>query len=339
MTELSDATAPEPGESVSVSASDAALAEVAAEVDALEETVDLTPLDRSRRLLLVHAHPDDESIGTGATMALYASRNALVTLVTCTLGEEGEVVVEELGHLASAQEDRLGPYRIGELAAACEALGVTDHRFLGGPGRWRDSGMMGTPENDDPRSLWQADLDDAVLEMVRIIREVRPQVVITYDENGGYGHPDHIRAHQAAVGGFEAAGDPSYQPEVGEPWQPSKLYYTAMPKSVIQRGIDRFRESGGDTGFFADIESADDVPFAVDDSLVTTEIDASEYLPAKIAALRAHRTQIAVDGPFFALADNEGQQAFGVEYFRLMRGDAAPGPSGREDDLFAGLDV
>jgi N-acetyl-1-D-myo-inositol-2-amino-2-deoxy-alpha-D-glucopyranoside deacetylase len=330
---------PEPGESVSLSASEAALAEVAAEVDALEETVDLTPLDRSRRMLLVHAHPDDESIGTGATMALYSARNALVTLVTCTLGEEGEVVIDELGYLASNSEDKLGQHRIGELAAACEALGVADHRYLGGPGRWRDSGMMGTPENDNPRSFWRADLDEAVLEMVRILREVRPQVVITYDENGGYGHPDHIRAHQVAVGGFQAAGDPAYAPEAGEPWQPAKLYYTAMPKSVIQRGIDRFRESGGDTGFFADIESADDVPFAIDDALVTTEIDGTDFLPAKIAAMRAHRTQIAVDGPFFALADNEGQQAFGVEYYRLIRGQAAPGSEGRENDLFAGLDV
>jgi N-acetyl-1-D-myo-inositol-2-amino-2-deoxy-alpha-D-glucopyranoside deacetylase len=338
VTQTPDA-APEPGESVPLTASDAALAEVAAEVDALEKTLDLTPLDRSRRMLFVHAHPDDESIGTGATMAMYASRNALVTLVTCTLGEEGEVVVEELVHLASKQEDRLGQHRIGELAAACEALGVSDHRFLGGPGRWRDSGMMGTPENDDPRCLWQANLDEAVLEMVRIIREVRPQVVISYDENGGYGHPDHIRAHQVAVGGFEAAGNPGFAPEAGEPWRASKLYYTAMPRSVIQRGIDRFRESGAETGFFADITSADEVPFAVDDALVTTEIDGSDFLPAKIAALRAHRTQIAVDGPFFALADNEGQQAFGVEYFRLIHGTADPGPTGREDDLFAGLDV
>src|ERR1700758_3949541 len=129
-------------------------------------------------LLLVHAHPDDESIGTGATMAKYAAEGARVTLVTCTLGELGEIIPPALHYLLP---DELGEYRIGELEAACEALGVTDHRFLGGAGRWRDSGMMGTPENDDPRSLWQADLDDVVLEMVRIIREVRPQVVITYD--------------------------------------------------------------------------------------------------------------------------------------------------------------
>ncbi|HEX6528124.1 MAG TPA: PIG-L family deacetylase, partial [Streptosporangiaceae bacterium] len=108
-----------------------------------------------RRLLLVHAHPDDESIGTGATMAKYAAQGARVTLVTCTLGELGEIIPAGLAHLAADRDDRLGEYRIGELDAACAALGVTDHRFLGGPGRWRDSGMMGTPGNDDPRCFWR----------------------------------------------------------------------------------------------------------------------------------------------------------------------------------------
>src|ERR1700719_799338 len=145
-----------------------------------------------RRLLLVHAHPDDESIGTGATMARYAAEGARVTLVTCTLGELGEIIPPSLAHLAAGKEDRLGEYRTGELAAACEALGVQDHRFLGGPGRWRDSGMMGDPANDNPASFWQADLTEAARDLVAIMRETRPQVVITYDENGGYGHPDHI---------------------------------------------------------------------------------------------------------------------------------------------------
>ena len=111
-----------------------------------------------RRLLLVHAHPDDESIGTGATMAKYAAEGARVTLVTCTLGELGEIIPPELAALAPERDDQLGGYRIGELNAACQALGVTDHRFLGGPGRWRDSGMIGTPGNDDPRAFWQADV-------------------------------------------------------------------------------------------------------------------------------------------------------------------------------------
>src|ERR1700759_1583505 len=135
-----------------------------------------TAASSSRRLLLVHAHPDDETIGTGATMAKYAAEGAHVTLVTCTLGEEGEILVPELEHLAADRDDGLGKHRIGELADAMKALGVTDHRFLGGPGRWRDSGMMGTPANDNPGCFWQAALEVAVGELVRVVREVRPQV-------------------------------------------------------------------------------------------------------------------------------------------------------------------
>src|SRR4051795_3302441 len=133
-----------------------------------------------RRMLLVHAHPDDETIGNGATMAKYAAEGAHVTLVTCTLGEEGEILVPALEHLAADKEDGLGEHRIGELADAMKALGVTDHRFLGGAGRWRDSGMMDTPANERPECFWRADLDEATRELVAVMREVRPQVVVTY---------------------------------------------------------------------------------------------------------------------------------------------------------------
>jgi len=283
----------------------------------------------------VHAHPDDETIGTGATMAKYAADNALVTLVTCTLGEEGEILEPGLEHLAADKTDGLGQHRIGELAAAMEALGVRDHRFLGGPGRWRDSGMMGTPANERPDCFWQADLDEATRALVSVVREVRPQVVVTYDENGGYGHPDHIQAHRVAVAAYEKAADPSYAPELGEPWAPSKLYYSTFPKSVLQAGIDAMN-AAGHTDFFG-VESAEDLPFGVADELVTTEVDASDHLDAKTAAMRAHRTQIAVDGPFFALSNNIGQKAFGVEYYMLVRGERGPG-EGRETDLFAGVD-
>ena len=170
-----------------------------------------------RRLLLVHAHPDDESIYTGATMARYATEGAKVTLVTCTLGELGEIIPPSLAHLAAEKEDRLGEYRIGELAAACAALGVTDHRFLGGPGRWRDSGMMGTEGNDDPRCFWRADVDQAARALLDVIDEVRPQVVVTYDADGAYGHPDHIQAHRVAWRACELAG----------PDGPAKFYATA----------------------------------------------------------------------------------------------------------------
>jgi N-acetyl-1-D-myo-inositol-2-amino-2-deoxy-alpha-D-glucopyranoside deacetylase len=311
------------------------LAEAATAVDEAAATVDITPLDHPRRLLLVHAHPDDETIGTGATMARYAAEGALVTLVTCTLGEEGEVLVPELEHLAADREDGLGRHRVGELAAAMEALRVTDHRFLGGPGRWRDSGMMGTPANERPDCFWRADVDEAVRELVAVVREVRPQVVVTYDSNGGYGHPDHIQAHRVAVAAFDAAGDPAYAPEAGEPWQASKLYWTAFPKSVLQAGIDHLKASGHEN--FFGVDSADDLPFGNPDEEVTTAVDASAHLDAKMAAMRAHKTQIAVDGPFFALSNGVGQQAFGTEYYVLARGDSGAPTGEREDDLFAGL--
>ena len=156
-------------------------------------------------LLVVHAHPDDESIETGATMARYAAAGIPVTLVTCTLGELGEIIPADLAYLAAGRGDLLGKYRIGELEAACAALGVRDHRFLGGPGRWRDSGMMGLPSNDDPGCFWQADTGEAALDLVGIIREVRPRVMVSYDDRGFYGHPDHIQAHRVAWRAFQLA--------------------------------------------------------------------------------------------------------------------------------------
>jgi N-acetyl-1-D-myo-inositol-2-amino-2-deoxy-alpha-D-glucopyranoside deacetylase len=285
-------------------------------------------------MLLVHAHPDDESIATGATMAKYAAEGAGVTLVTCTLGELGEIIPPELAHLAADADGGLGEYRIGELNAACEALGVTDHRFLGGPGRWRDSGMMGLPTNDAPDSFWQADVDEAAGELLNVIREVRPQVLISYDDNGFYGHPDHIQAHRVARRAFELADGLVV-----------KFYATAVPRSVLAAGIEEMRGAAerGDPvpggADFTRVESADDLPFGVPDDQVTTEIDATAYLDQKVAAMRAHATQIAVDSPFFAFSNNVGQRAFGREYYTLLSGPRGPGsgPNGRETDLFAGI--
>ena len=339
---MTDATLPppEPGERLPQDDADAVLAAAATAVDAVAEDVeaDMDALDVPRRLLLVHAHPDDETIGTGATMAKYAADHVGVTLVTCTLGEEGEVLVPELAHLAADRDGGLGQHRVGELAAAMEALRVPDHRFLGGPGRWRDSGMMGTPANDRPDCFWQADLDAAVRELVAVLREVRPQVVVTYDSNGGYGHPDHVQAHRVTVAAVDAAADPAYAPELGELWAVDKLYWTTVPKSVLQAGIDELK-AAGQGGFFG-VDSADDLPFGVPDDEVTTEVDASDHLDAKVAAMRAHRTQIAVDGPFFALSNNVGRRAFGVEHYVLVRGPRGPvdPATGREADLFGGLD-
>jgi N-acetyl-1-D-myo-inositol-2-amino-2-deoxy-alpha-D-glucopyranoside deacetylase len=293
----------------------------------------------TRRLLLVHAHPDDETIGTGATMARYAAEGAAVTLLTCTLGENGEILLPELVGIASDRADQLGGYRIAELAAAMRALGVTDHRFLGGAGRWRDSGMMGTPENDDPRAFWRcsrdrAAFDEAVDQAVAVVREVRPQVLVTYDENGGYGHPDHIMAHRVAMAAAERAAQPGGP---GEPWQIAKIYWTAVPRSVLQRGIDALAQSG--QTLFEGVARAEDLPFGNDDDEVTTALDGRDFLAAKRDAMRAHASQISVDGPFFALSNNIGQQVMGTEYFRLVRGvgGGRRDSDGRETDLFAGL--
>ncbi|MEU6207524.1 N-acetyl-1-D-myo-inositol-2-amino-2-deoxy-alpha-D-glucopyranoside deacetylase, partial [Micromonospora musae] len=234
-----------------------------------------------RRLLLVHAHPDDETIGTGSTMAHYAATGAHVTLVTCTLGEEGEIHVPALAQLAADQADQLGGYRIAELAAACAALGVTDHRFLGGAGRYRDSGMMGLATNEHPRAFWQADLDEAAGHLVEVIREVRPQVMITYDENGFYGHPDHIQAHRVAMRAHQLAEAEGIAPE--------KVYWTAMPLSVLKAGMDQFVESSDNP--FAGIEDVAELPFGTPDEQIAARIDATEQHAAKQAALRAHATQ------------------------------------------------
>ena len=292
-----------------------------------------------RRLLLVHAHPDDETINNGATMARYVAEGAAVTLLTCTLGEEGEVLVPELAQLAADQADQLGGYRISELAAAMAALGVTDWRFLGGAGRYRDSGMMDTPANDKPRAFWRADLADAVASAVAVVREVRPHVVVTYDEIGGYGHPDHIQAHRVAMGAVEAAADPQYRAELGAPGEVAKVYWNAMPRSVVQAGIDAMAALG-EASPFEGLGDLDEVPFAVADDVVTTAVDGRAYAARKEAAMRAHPTQMTVDGPFFALSNNLGHEVLGTEYYRLVRGTrgpAGPGTHGWEDDLFAGL--
>jgi N-acetyl-1-D-myo-inositol-2-amino-2-deoxy-alpha-D-glucopyranoside deacetylase len=301
----------------------------------------LSVTSADRRLLLVHAHPDDETINNGATMARYAAEGAQVTLLTCTLGEEGEVLVPELAQLAPDQADQLGGYRIAELRAAMEALGVTDWRFLGGPGRYRDSGMMGTPANEKPRAFWNADLDEAVGHAVAVVREVRPQVVVTYDENGGYGHPDHIQAHRVAMAAVERAADPDWRPDLGETWDVAKVYWCCTPVSVLREGAEAMA-SLGQASPFEQLGDIDDIPFAVPDEVVTAAVDGRPYAGRKDAAMRAHATQITVDGPFFALSNNFGQEVLGVEHYRLVRGERGPvgeAPHGWEDDLFAGLDT
>ena len=278
------------------------------------------------RILLVHAHPDDETINNGATMALYAALGAHVTLITCTRGEEGEVLTPELTHLASSETDALGEHREIELANAMKALGVTDFRFLAeGEGKYRDSGMMGTEPNNRPDVFWQADFEEASDYLVKVIEEVKPHILITYDEIGGYGHPDHIQAHRIAMRASEKSN-----------WEIQKIYWNTMPKSVLAESMAKMKELGSD---FFGAENVDDLPFAKEDSFVTSLIDGNSFVDAKMAAMKAHHTQIALDGPFFALSNNLGLQVWGHEYYTLVKGEkSAPfDVNGRESDLLAGV--
>ncbi|TXS56752.1 N-acetyl-1-D-myo-inositol-2-amino-2-deoxy-alpha-D-glucopyranoside deacetylase [Streptomyces sp. t39] len=289
----------------------------------------------ARRLLLVHAHPDDESITNGATMALYAAAGTHVTLVTCTLGEEGEVIPADLAHLAPDREDRLGAHRAGELADAMKELGVTDHRFLGGQGRFRDSGMMGVPQNHREGAFWGTDVDEAAAELVEVIRSVRPQVLVTYDPDGGYGHPDHIQAHRVAMRAADLAGERAYRRDLGDPHTVAKIYWTRVPRSLAEEGFARLRATAA--GDFPGIADIGDIPGVVDDELITAEIDGTAYAEQKAAAMRAHVTQIAVNGPFFALSNDLGQPLFTTECYQLAVGVSGAAPGEREHDLFAGI--
>lgn len=282
-----------------------------------------------RRLLLVHAHPDDETIVTGATMAKHAAEGAQVTLVTCTLGEEGEIIPPELAHLASGADDSLAEYRRGELDQACLALGVSDHRLLGGAGRYRDSGMMGLPTNDHPNSFWSADTETAAGELAEIVREVQPQVIVTYDDNGGYGHPDHIQAHRVTVRAFELAASRALP---GSPWQTGRLYAIAAPRSEVAAEVRRLAETPGP---FTAPQAVGDLGIGTPEELVTTRLDARSHWAAKALAMRAHATQISVEGERFALSNGIAQEISAVEYFTLMRGPSVcPGPDGYSTDLF-----
>ncbi|HVK21211.1 MAG TPA: N-acetyl-1-D-myo-inositol-2-amino-2-deoxy-alpha-D-glucopyranoside deacetylase [Actinokineospora sp.] len=274
------------------------------------------------RLLLVHAHPDDESLCTGGTIARYAAAGVQVTLVTCTLGEEGEIIPESLAGLVADQADQLGGYRVGELRAACAALGVSDHRYLGGMGRWRDSGMVGTAANDHPRAFVAGDLEEQTAALAAILADVRPQVVITYGPDGGYGHPDHIRAHEITVA---AAAE---VPDV------LRMYYTVASRQATEQGL-------------ADLVGVEDLPFrlpaagelpVVDDTEITTTVSIADHLPAKLRALRAHATQVSVwqgqDGEHsYALSNGVAQPVVDTEYFVLAGGADVDA----DVDLFGGL--
>lgn len=305
-------------------------------------------LDTPRRLLLVHAHPDDETIATGATMARYAAAGAQVTLVTCTRGEQGEVIPPELAHLEGDAE-ALAACRVGELANAMVALGVSDHRFLGDgavdaqgrpdPVRYRDSGMVedgvgkaAAPPDMADDAFARADVDAAARQLVRVLREVRPQVVATYEPGGGYGHPDHVQAHRVTMRAVELVADPDVGD--GEPWQVAKVYWSVLPEGEVRAALRELADAGAVT-----LDPDGPLPSAVvPDGEVTTVVDASAQVDAKAAALRAHATQVVVGDGVFELSNGLTQALRGIECYRLAVGvPRPPAGGGPETDLFAGL--
>lgn len=286
------------------------------------------------RLLFVHAHPDDETIATGATIAHYAAHGAQVRVVTCTLGEEGEVIGERWAHLAVDEADQLGGYRIGELTAALHALGIGEPTFLGGAGRWRDSGMDGTPPRHRQRFI-DADPREAVGALVDIIRDLRPHVVVTYDPKGGYGHPDHIHTHDVTMAAIAASGGADYP---GEPWTVPKLYWSVVPKSAMAAGLEALEDVPPEWIRV----SIDDLTFGYPDDAIDAVIEVDDQLPAKVAALRAHATQVTVapNGRSFALSNNMALPVAPIEHYILAAGTAGERDDrGWETDLLAGLNL
>ena len=268
-------------------------------------------------------------------MARYVAEGRGVTLVTCTAGEMGEVLVPELAHLAADQEDKLGDHRRGEIADAMKVLGVTDHRWLGGFQTYRDSGMKWHDDGyaiaaDDihDNAFWHADLTEAADHLVRVIREVQPQVLVTYDQFGGYGHPDHIQAHRVAMYAAQLAAVPSYARDLGEPWDIPKIYWGAMSESRMRESLRALRAAGDTTTFEGMDPEGPLPPFVTSDDNLSAAIDGSSHLEQKMDAMRAYPTQITLDGPFFALSNNEGNQMWGIEYFRIAKGER--GELGRE---------
>ncbi|MEB3031386.1 N-acetyl-1-D-myo-inositol-2-amino-2-deoxy-alpha-D-glucopyranoside deacetylase [[Mycobacterium] nativiensis] len=294
--------------------------------------------DQTPRLLFVHAHPDDETLTTGATIAHYTARGADVHVVTCTLGEEGEVIGDRWAHLAVDQADQLGGYRIGELTAALRALGVGAPRFLGGAGRWRDSGMAGTPARRQERFV---DADDAetVTALATVIRQLRPHVIVGYDPFGGYGHPDHIHVHHVTTAAVAAAAAGTG----GLGWTTPKFYWTVTAGSAWRAARRQLTDADrlphwslpADQDTVAD---AGDFP----DERIDAVIEAPGARAAKVAAMAAHATQVVVGptGRAFALSNDVAQPILDSEHYVLVTGRAGPRDArGWETDLLAGLEL
>lgn len=255
-------------------------------------------------LLAVFAHPDDEAFGTGGTLARYAGEGVATTLVCATRGEAGEIA-EGTG----ATPETLAEVRENELRCAAETMGVREVIFLG----YRDSGMAGTPENQHPQAFINAPAEDVIRQLVAIIRRVRPEVVMTFEPNGGYGHPDHIAIHHHTVSAFHAAADAGKYPELGTAWSAARLYYTAIPRSFFRRMVEEMRALGMDLGEFDWLLEGDGRGWP--DENITAVVDVSETVEAKWSAVSCHRTQFGPGNLFRRLPDKTVKEMMSTEAF------------------------
>lgn len=290
-------------------------------------------------VLTVHAHPDDEASKGAPTLAMYGRQGVRTVLVCCTGGEEGDLQNPHLrepgqpfhGLSPEQEKAKLAELRPLELQRSAEVIGFDRVVMLG----YRDSGMPDSEANAHPECFASADLDEAVGRLVEVIRTERPQVIITYgDDQRGYPHPDHLKVHDISLPAFERAGDPSWYPHLGDPWQPSKLYYSTWSKArlvAVHEGMLRLRgESPFDQAWL-------DRPGQ--DHRITTRLDVGEYLWARTGALKAHATQVDPTEPWwFGLDDRQLAEVYPYEDWILARSLVGmPAEGEHEDDLFAGL--
>ncbi len=282
------------------------------------------------RLMAVHAHPDDESSKGAATSAYYLSRGVEVLVVTCTGGERGDILNPQLAHDPELLRD-LAEFRRREMAAAVAALGV-QHTWLG----FVDSGL---PEGDPLPALPEGcfalePLETATEPLVRLIRSFRPHVVTTYDENGGYPHPDHIRCHEVSVEAYHAAGDPQRFPHAGPAWQPSKLYYIqTLSRQRVLTFHEALKADGLESPYEEWIKSWDERA----ERPITTRVPCSDFFEVRDRALRAHATQVDPEGTWFAVPLDVQRRLWPTEDFELAHSHVPVELP--EDDLFAGIEV
>jgi mycothiol conjugate amidase Mca len=280
------------------------------------------------RLLAVHAHPDDETITMGGLLAQCADRGIATSVICCTDGKVATIFDPEYAANEAEIRPRLKEIREQELRRACDVLGVSEVHFL----EYGDSGMAGTEANQAPGSFWRCDVDEAVRRVVGHIRRFRPQVVVTYDGNGGYGHPDHIQAHRVTVLAVEAAYHALY-PDLGPSWRASKLYYTAFPRSEVRRVAEMAREAGIKPPFGdADPETLE---FVTPDEWVTTTVNCRDQLSRKREALLAHRSQLTEDFALLSVPEEVMREHFPSEHFQLVLSRVPT--SLPETDIFSGL--